>query len=299
MSSAAMSAHGFVAGFGAGRGRGYRPDQVDAYAAALSAERDASWERAARLTVLAREMESESGRLRERVARLAPQTYESLGERARRLWELGVEEAGAVRERGRSEARDLVAAAEARADALRQAADAAAETVRGEAEECARHRLLAARAEADEIRIGARREVKEGRGEALAALREMRLRTSGLLAEQEKECAERWAEAERLIAEREVALEAWHMERATAAEAALSEAKLAFAEAEESVRRSDDDARVRAAELLAEARVLEDRIARETERVLREHGEEWDDVQAHMDHVRSSLTTLTGRAAAE
>lgn len=127
----------------------------------------------------------------------------------------------------------------------------------------------------------------------------MRLRTSGLLAEQEKEYAERWAEQERVVAEREVALEARHMEQVAAAEAALSEAKRALAEAEESVRRSDDDARVRAAELLAGARLQEDRIARETERVLREHGEEWDDVQAHMDHVRSSLTTLTGRAAAE
>lgn len=298
MGSAALS-HGFVAGFGAGRGRGYRPDQVDAYAAALSAERDAAWERAARLTVLAREMGAESERLREVVARLAPQTYDSLGERARRLFELGVEEADAVRERGRSEARQLVAAAEAHADALREAANTAAEAVRGEADERARHRLLAARAEADEIRIGARRDVKEGRGEALAALREMRARTSGLLAEQEKEYADRWAGEERLAAEREVALDARHMERVAAAEAALSEAKRAFAEAEESVRRIDDDARVRAAELLAEARAQEDRIARETERVLREHGEEWDDVTSHMDHVRSSLTTLTGRAAAE
>lgn len=294
MSSAATS-HGF----GAGRGRGYRPDQVDAFAVALSAERDAAWERAARLTVLAREMEAESERLREAVARLVPQTYDSLGERARRLWELGAEEADAVRERGRSQARELVAAAEAHADALRQDTDAAAETVRGEAEERAGHRLQAARAEADEIRIGARREVKEGRGEALVALREMRLRTSGLLAEQEKEYAERWAAQERLAAEREVALDVGHMERVTAAEAALSEAKRAFAGAEESVRRIDDDARVRAAELLAEARAKEDRIARETERVLREHGEQWDDVQAHMDHVRNSLATLTGRAAGE
>ena len=48
---------------------------------------------------------------------------------------------------------------------------------------------------------------------------------------------------------------------------------------------------------LAEARMREDRVARETERVLREHGEAWDDVQVQMDHVRSSLTALTGRAA--
>ena len=64
-------------------------------------------------------------------------------------------------------------------------------------------------------------------------------------------------------------------------------------------RRYQEAARVRAAEILEEARVREDRIARETERVLREHGETWDDVQAHMDHMRDSLMTLTGRATAE
>ncbi|MBK3647358.1 cellulose-binding protein, partial [Streptomyces sp. MBT33] len=55
-----------------------------------------------------------------------------------------------------------------------------------------------------------------------------------------------------------------------------------------------EEARARAAEILAEARLQEERIARETERVLREHGERWDDVQAQMDFVRSSLTALTG-----
>ncbi|WP_143664194.1 DivIVA domain-containing protein, partial [Streptomyces murinus] len=35
-------------GFATGRGRGYRPAQVDAYLEALSADRDAAWERAAR-----------------------------------------------------------------------------------------------------------------------------------------------------------------------------------------------------------------------------------------------------------
>ncbi|MDV9178590.1 cellulose-binding protein, partial [Streptomyces sp. W16] len=80
MSSASVSPRGFVAV----RGRGYRPGQVDAYAEALSRHRDAAWERAARLTVLARDMEAEADRLRETVAGLAPQTYETLGERAQR-----------------------------------------------------------------------------------------------------------------------------------------------------------------------------------------------------------------------
>lgn len=94
-------------GFTAVRGRGYRPEQVDAYAAALSQDRDAAWERAARLTVLAKEMEAEAVRLRETVAGLAPQTYDALGERARRIFELGVEEAAALREGARQEAQSL------------------------------------------------------------------------------------------------------------------------------------------------------------------------------------------------
>ncbi|SBT94792.1 hypothetical protein GA0115233_110226, partial [Streptomyces sp. DI166] len=80
---------------------------------------------------------------------------------------------------------------------------------------------------------------------------------------------------------------------------ALSDAEQALAEAEAAGRRRQEEACARAAELIAGARVREERIARETERVLREHGERWDDVRAQMDHVRASLTTLTGQAVAE
>jgi cell division septum initiation protein DivIVA len=295
MSSASVSPRGFVAV----RGRGYRPDQVDAYAAAISRHRDAAWERAARLTVLAKDMEAEAERLRETVARLAPQTYETLGERAQRLFHLGVEEAAALRESARRAAEDMVAQAEARAAGVLRAAREDADALRAEAEERARQRLLAARAEADDIRIGARREVKEGRTEALAALRDVRQRTAALLGEQAKEHDERWAEAERSAEARVAAAEAAYAERLARAEAGLTEAEQAYAEAELSDRRRQEEAAERAAEVVAEARVRAERIARDTERVLREHGETWDDVQAHMDHVRSSLTALTGRAAAE
>ncbi|MYR59539.1 cellulose-binding protein, partial [Streptomyces sp. SID625] len=59
------------------------------------------------------------------------------------------------------------------------------------------------------------------------------------------------------------------------------------------------EARARAAEVLDAARLSAERIARETERVLREHGELWDDVRAQMDTVQSDITTLTGRARVE
>ncbi|PSM44110.1 cellulose-binding protein [Streptomyces dioscori] len=285
--------------FEAVRGRGYRPAQVDAYAAELSAGRDAAWERAARLTVLAREMESEALRLREVVASLAPQTYETLGDRARRLFELGEEEAAELREDAVRQARRTVDEARATAERVREAARADADEMRAEADERARHRLLAAQAEADEMRISARREVKEGRGEALAALRETRRRGESLVAEQEKEHAERWERAGCEAAEREAAFDARHEELVARAEADVAAAGRELGSAQESARHLQEDADARAAELLAEARIQEDRVARETERVLREHGEQWDEVQAHMDHVRSSLAALTGRATAE
>ncbi|MFF4834589.1 cellulose-binding protein [Streptomyces sp. NPDC001315] len=295
MSSASVSPHGFVTV----RGRGYRPVQVDVYAAELSLDRDAAWERAARLTVLAKEMEAEAAGVRETLARLAPQTYEALGERARRLFQLAQEEAAAVRERARSEAQQHLAHAEAHALGVRRAAQEYADELRAEAEERARQRLLAARAEVDEIRITARREVKESRGEVLSALREMRQRTSGMLAEQAKEHAERWAEAEREAVERADALDAHHAHLVARAEAALTEAKQALADGGQSVHGRQEDAQARAAELLVQAQAHADRIARETEQVLREHGERWDDVRAQLDHVRSSLADLTGRASVE
>jgi cell division septum initiation protein DivIVA len=295
MSSARLSPHGFVTV----RGRGYRPEQVDVYAAAISRDRDAAWERAARLTVLAKDMEAGAERLREAVTRLAPQTYEELGERARRIFQLGEEEAVALLEEARCEARAALERAEAVGDGIREAARAHADGVLAEAEEWARQRGLDARAEADEVRISARREMKQNRGEALAALREVRGRTEALVTVQDQEHTARRAGEERAAAEREAAFDARHAERLAGAEASLAEAGRALAEVEESDRHRQEDAAARAAELLAEARADEERIVRETERVLREHGERWDDVRAHMDHVRSSLMSLTGRAPAE
>jgi cell division septum initiation protein DivIVA len=295
MSSASASPHGFQAV----RGRGYRPEQVDEYAEALSEDRDAAWERAARLTVLARQMDAELERLREAVARLSPQTYESLGERARRLFELGQEEAAAVREEARREARHLVDGACASAAGVRESAQSYADAVRADADERARQLLLAARAEADEIRAAADREAADQRDEALAALREMRRRTSGMLAEQAKEHAERWAESDEEDAARVAELDAQHAEAVTRAEAALTESEQAFADADDSARHQQEEAAAHAAELLAGAHGHAESVEQETQRVLREHAELGDDVRAHIDRVHTSLTAWAGRATAE
>ncbi|MEV3859694.1 cellulose-binding protein [Streptomyces sp. NPDC050095] len=298
MSASAPSPHGFVVTKGRS-GRGYRPEQVEERAAQLSQSRDDAWERAARLTVLHKQMEAEAERLRTVVAQLAPQTYDTLGKRAQYLLELTEEEARAVRHTAQTEAQALTEAARAAGREVRESARAYADEVRGEAEERARRRETAGRAAADELRVAARQDVKEMRGEALAALREMRQRCEGVLADQAKEHAERAEAFERETAEREAAVDAWEAAGVTAAEERLSEAKRAFAEAREAARHGQEDAEATAAELLAQARAKEERVSRDTERVLREHGEAWDEVRAHMDHVRSSLAALTGRAPAE
>ncbi|NDZ98882.1 cellulose-binding protein, partial [Streptomyces sp. SID10116] len=122
-SGASSSPYGFVTV----RGRGYRPEQVEAYAAGLSRERDDAWERAARLTVLAKDMEVEAEHLRDVVSRLAPQTYETLGERARQILSLAETEAAAVRESAAAEAQAVTEDAEAAARELRESARAYAE----------------------------------------------------------------------------------------------------------------------------------------------------------------------------
>lgn len=291
MGSASVSPYGF----GTVRGRGYRPAQVEAYVSALCADRDAAWERAARLTVQVKEGEAEADRLRTAVTRLTPQTYDTLGEAAQRLFRLAEDEADALRERARREAREQGARAQAHAVAVREEAETAARVIFAEAEEWGRQRVVRARAEADEIRVAARRGVKEGRGEALEGLREVRRRTDVLLARQEQEQAQLADAADRDAVERARALDAHYSHAVARAEAALSEARDAYAEAETSAHQLHSRAREHAAALLADARCHADRIARETERVLREHGERWDDVRAHMDYVRSSLSALTGR----
>ncbi|MYU24916.1 cellulose-binding protein [Streptomyces sp. SID8352] len=292
MSSASASPHGFTAV----RGRGYRPDRVDARFGEMSLARDAAWERAARLTVLAREMGEELEGLRETVAGLAPQTYEGLGERARRLLALAEEEAEALREGARGAAREAREEAGAYADAVLGAAEADAAAVRTRADEWVRQRLLAARAEADALRITTRREAKAGRREALALVREARRRAGGTLSGQGREHAEALAGAERADARRIAGLDARRAELAEAAERELAAARHELAEAEAEAGRRDEEAGERAAELIGAATARARESARETERVLREHGELWDAVQAEMETVRARLQALSGRA---
>lgn len=127
---------------------------------------------------------------------------------------------------------------------------------------------------------------------------ETRRRTAGVLAHQEQEHAERGKAADGEIARAEAATAEREAELTARGEALLAAARRELAETEEAARHGQEDAEARAAELLSGARMAEERVVRETERILREHEEGREEVQAHMAHVRNSLAALTGRAVA-
>jgi cell division septum initiation protein DivIVA len=295
MSAAPLSAHGFLPT----RGRGYRPEQVDRQLAELSQDRDAAWERVARLMVLAKQMEAEAAQYREQVASLVPQTYETLSPRAQQILALASEESGRVRAEARDEARAERLAAEGASARSVEAARAEAGAVRAAAEAYAEQVLGSARSVADEERTGARRDIKAERGEALAALREMRRRTEGVMAAMAQGHADRLAAAEREFEGRTRALDIGLAESAAYADAGLDEARRTFSEVVEWAGHSRQNAQDTAEQLLSQAGARANRLTLDTERLVREHTEAREEMRAHMTHVRESLATLTGQAVAD
>ncbi|MER5962064.1 cellulose-binding protein [Streptomyces sp. NPDC002057] len=285
--------------FAVGRGRGYRPEQVDRHLAALSGDRDGAWERAARLTVLVKEREAEAVRLRAAVEALAPQRYESLGARARKILELAEQEDETLVRAAEAEAQSLAEAAETAGREAAGAARAYAEGVRTAADAAARATLEAARGRAEELTTEAGREAGERLSAAREVFEETERRAAELLAGQHAEQTSARDEAERLAEGEAAALDSRHEELTSAADARLGDARRALARTEEGARHGQEDAEARASALLAEARMKAERVERETERVLREHEEAREEIHAHVDHIRNALAALTGRGPAE
>ena len=280
--------------FGTGRGRGYRPDQVDRFLDELSEDRDAAWERAARLTVLANEMDVECAELRQRVEALGPVSFAALGPGAQELLQLVEDEATAIRERAEVETQYARDAADTARRTLQDEARAAAAARLSAAEDQAQRTLDEACGRAAEILGAAREEADAVRGEAEAALDGMRQHVDRDLAQVDAEQRERIDAMEHELAERQAGVDSRLNDVLSDAERRLQEAHRERADAEESLRVQQAEADARSGALLAEARHHEERIRREAERVLREHEQHRDQVRAHLAHIKSTLATLTG-----
>ena len=286
-------------GFHVARGRGYHPEQVDAFVAELSTGRDAAWERAARLTVLANEMDAEAATLRGAAEALGPVSFEALGEGAQELFRQVEAEAADVRERGETAARAEYDDAERDGRALRDRARADAEACLAGADESAHAVQEAAQRHAAELLGAARAEADRLDAEAQRALEGVRQDIARSLAEMEKEQRVRLDGLQRELAEHEAAIDARVGDLMDRAERLLSDAQRAHSDAHDDARRAQAQAEATAAEIIAQAHATEERVNHESERALRAHESHRDDIRAHLAHVRTSLSALTGRTLSE
>jgi DivIVA domain-containing protein len=294
MSSETTASTAAQARFDTARGRGYRPDQVDRFLDELSEDRDAAWERAARLTVLANDMDAECADLRHRVDALGPVSFAALGTGAQELLQLVEDEAAAVRDRAEVEAQYARDAADTARRTLQDEVRAASSARLAAAEDQAQRVLDEACGRAAEILGAARAEADAVRGEAGAALDGMRQHVDRDLAEADAERRERLDTMEHELAERQAGVDSRLADLLADAERRLAEAHRERTEAEEALRSDQAEAEARAGALLAEARGHEERVRREAERILREHEQHRDDVRAHLAHIKTTLATLTG-----
>lgn len=269
--------------------RGYRADQVHDRLAALSRERDQAWERAARLTVLAKEMTAEAGRLKEAVEGLGPQTYEILGAPARQLLATAWETADHIRTSARDDARDDAAHADTEARRLTEESGAAAGAALADAEEHTRRLVTSARVAGGRLLMDARRDAGAYRAEATVVWDGMRRRAEDMLAALESEQAARWAEVERDAERRTGAADELRAGAEGRAEALLREAEREMAAAEEHTRRVDEAAAARAETVLAGAREEAEAVARETDRVLETHAAARAETMAPLQLLHDSL----------
>ncbi len=258
-------------------------------------DRDSCWERAARLTVLANEMTAELERLREYLAQLPPQTYESLGEQARLILTTAESEAERLRTEAAEAAEHMQQEAADYAQEQGDAADTYSLELRQDTEDAVARALEAAEAEARTTVAEAAQEAEDLRRQAEESLREMRRRTAEVLEEQENDQAGKWAAAEQEMAAQEADMQQRIAALEERGEARIAEAQRYYAKMEETARDIDEEAAARGADLIAQAEAEAARVERATERVLREHEERREELRSHMAHVRSSLATLMGK----
>jgi DivIVA domain-containing protein len=289
--SLTASAHHFAVA----RGRGYHPEQVDRFLEALCEDRDAAWERAARLTVLANEMDAECAAVRERLTALGPVRYEVLGAGAQQLLELAEAEAAAVRDRAAAALRAARGSADSAGEAMLRDARAAAQARIAAADARAARHLESAGAQAAELRAEAERCAAHLRQEAERALDDVRQQVERVTSGRQQEQGERLDAQRREFAHLAADADARTADRFAAAEAMLREAEDAYAVVEDEARRALDQAEAFAVDTLAEAGAREDRILREAERELRHHELRCEEIREHLALVSSSLSALTAR----
>lgn len=192
------------------KNRGYSPQQVDRVVGDLLAEREAAVRHARDLETQVEASGRQLAGLLEQAAALGPQTYESLGETARKLYQDARAEADRILARAEDECRKLKEAARAAAEERGEDAERQAGQIRADADQRARQRIKQAHETAGQLVAEAQRQADGTREEARQRAQQVTLEAAAHIGAQQAAQAEREGklagEAGALLADLEAAL---------------------------------------------------------------------------------------------
>jgi hypothetical protein len=287
--SDAVSPHGFTVAR-----RGYRADQVQRAVDEVTAARDSAWQRLSDLGEQARGLEQELADAVRAAAEAEPPSFAELGEGAVRLLALAQEQASLLAADAARLAEQQTARARGDAAQLSTGIRDYAARVRAEADQAYRSGLERARAEAEALTAEAGREARSVREAAGAEAAETGARAGAESQEAQDRLAEHRLAADREQQEHEQRLQVWEQEVTAGAERRQGEAERHLGAVRALVADIDADAGAEAGRVIEAAHREAARIAAVSEREQAVLAERRTELQAHLDHIRQTLTVLTG-----
>ena len=291
--SDAVSPHGFTVSR-----RGYETNQVEQAIDEVTTERDRAWQRLADLGEQVRGLEQQLADAVRAVAEAGPPAFAELGEGAVRLLALAEEEASRLAaESARLTEQQTV---RSRGDVARLSAGTRDYATRlcAEADEAYRRELEWAQEQAGGARAEAEREAA-----ATGAAADAEVAAIGARAETLSREAQDWLTGQQHAADQaeeaqEARLLAWEQEITAGAQRKLGEGERHLKAMQARAADVDADAATQAERTVEAAHREAARIASVTEREQAVFAERRGELQAHLDHIRDTLTALTGAAPA-
>jgi hypothetical protein len=282
-------------GFTAAR-RGYAPEQVDRALVALTAQRDEAWQRLSWLGAQIRELEAVLEATRKAAAEAPEPDYGTLSEQAADLMAIADNEARQVREKAERFAEDTRDETYQAGQEQQAEAAAYATATRAEADQAARRTEERTRAEAEKLRGEADAEARTIRDTATAAAAQIRVAAAEAGEQAESTLAERRRDADERFAAEEAAAAAEDAKISQAAERRLKEADQHRESVLGLVKQIDTDAQAKADRLVEQARREGDKIDTASAEERAEFDKRLETVQTHLDHIKGTLASLTGKA---
>ncbi|WP_344447101.1 hypothetical protein, partial [Kitasatospora nipponensis] len=282
-------------GFTAAR-RGYAPDQVDHAMAALTAQRDEAWQRLSLLGAQLRELEQRLVATRQAAADAPEPDYATLSEQAADLMAIADNEARAVRDKARQRSEETGRQVREAAQAAGTAATAYADATRAEAQQAARRIEERTRAEAEKLRGEADRDARAIRDGATGEAAKTRVAAAEAGERAEAKLAELRRDADQRFAAEEAAAAAEDAKISLAAERRLKEAEQHRENVLGLIKQTDTDAQAKADQLIDQARREAGRINAACVSEREAFDKKLATVQTHLDHIKGTLASLTGKA---